>query len=230
MLRTITLIVTLILVTPAYAQPPSLTFGMTKGDASSIPLAVLKAAYKKLGVRVIEKPLPAKRSLAEADLGLTDGEVNRIAAIEGKHPNLIRIKVPVDSFDVVVITLGSDIKIDSLDDLYTLKVGIRSGIQFAERAVKKMPYVTRIKDWDILFDMLAMKRLDAIIATPHTWEEQSTRLGQIDLNMHTPPLKSINLYHYLHKRHLDIVPSITSVLEEMQSSSEIEQIHNSLEK
>lgn len=216
----------LLCATTTIAGPSELTLGMNQGSDSRTPLTVLEATYAKLGIEVIAKAFPARRSLTEADRGNTDGEVSRIAAIEDQHPNLIRVTVPIDYFTVVAITHNLDISIDRIEDLAPYRVGIRTGIRFAEKATAHLPDVVRLAEWDTLFDLLAMGRLDVVIATPLTWQLQTQREGMDNLHILQPPLDTINLYHYLHKRHADLVPVVARTLQNMQSSGELKKLQD----
>ena len=43
-----------------------------------------------------------------------------------------------------------------------------------------------------------------------------------------PPLERIYIYHYLHERHLALVPQVEAVLREMTESGELEQLRAKL--
>lgn len=215
---------------PCLADSKHLSLGIATDVASSVSFAVLTKAYEQLGIEISGKHMPSRRSLAEADMGYSDGEVSRIASIEPQHPNLIRIRIPVDRFSMSAITNSHTETISSLYDIIDLRVGIRTGMRFAELATRDIPDVTTSQNWDILFDMLAEDRIDVVLATPHTWIEQRKRPQLAAIRLHNPPIQEIPLFHYLHKRHADLAPRITQTLRTMSEKGEIEAIRNSILK
>lgn len=201
-----------------------LTLGGAEHEVTMVNLEVLKVAYAKLGLPIEIRPMPAGRSLAEADLGRTDGEVIRIAAIEHQHPDLIRIPVPVNLFEGLAFTCNKTLRITDLESISNLRVGIRTGIRFMERATLGMPHVTTLMDFNLLFDLLCQDRLDVVIATGPTGYLQMKRFRPGTITDHRPPLITMELFHYLHRKREALVPDITATLEAMQKSGEIERI------
>jgi polar amino acid transport system substrate-binding protein len=46
----------------------------------------------------------------------------------------------------------------------------------------------------------------------------------------SPPLERIDIYHYLHERHRDLVPKVGKVIEEMTASGELARLREQLVK
>lgn len=199
----------------------TLNFALPDDEVDHVSLAVLQAAYDRLNIRVTGELMPAGRALAESDVGRTDGEVNRIAAIEQEHANLIRVDVPINFLDGVAYTCNPSLTVKDWDDLHDLRIGVRLGIRFAEQATRGMPNVTYANDYDKLFDLLVLHRLDVVISSRQVGYSQSRRPGCEKLRSLEPPLESLPLYHYLHKRHAELVPAITRILQQMTDSGEI---------
>lgn len=176
-------------------------------------------AYAKLGIDTESKQLPAARSLFMADSGQTDGEVNRTADIETEHPNLVRIEVPVNWLEAVALSCNKTVKAD-LDSISRMRVGIKIGNLYAERLTQKMPAVVKLADETRLLDLLLANRLDVLIINRTLALSLKREPRYNCLTINDPPLLSVPLYHYLHKRHADIVPDITRVLREMHDSGE----------
>jgi ABC-type amino acid transport substrate-binding protein len=214
---------------PAEAQQ-SLVLSCADDLGSRASLAVLSAAYGKLGVEVTAQHFPAKRSLNESSQGLSDGEVNRVKSIGLQFPTLKRITVPVNVLHGVAYTCRKDIVIKSWDDLKQHRVGIRIGIIFAENHTKNIPNLIRMSTYDTLFELLYKGRLDVVISGEIIGKIQARRFGTDCFKAQQPPLLETNLYHFLHQNKQAIIPRITEVLQEMETSGEAEQIRQDTTK
>lgn len=221
-MRQLVFVILLFLVaSPAFADK-TLTFAMPDDEIAYTSLAVLKEAYSRLDLKVEGLTLPASRALEESDAGRTDGEVNRIAAIENAHPNLIRVPVPVNFLEGVAYSCRKKIHVEGWESLRGYRIGIRNGIKFAERGTEGLPNVTRATDYDVLFELLFVGRLDVVIASRQVGSLQFRRSGMDCLVVNEPPLTSLPLYHYLNKRHVTLVPALTHILQEMVDTGEAE--------
>lgn len=218
----ISILLSLVLSLPAQAGSSSLIFGVPENTDPSLALKILEIVYARLDIEITPLPLPGRRSLMEAQLGNSDGEVGRVASIESHHPELIRILVPVDTFKGVGLTMNPSIRIRTLKDLTELRVGILSGIKFAEAITKNTPSLTASQSWDKLFQLLRHNRLDVVIAAHGEWDKQRVKAGFENLLTQDLPIPPICLYHYLHIRHRDIAPRVTRIMEEMVRNGEIE--------
>lgn len=218
-------ILTLLVVIPARAEE-LLTFSTppTQVNAKQT-ITILEKAYAKLGIQIAVKELPSARSLLEANDGRTDGEVHRIAGIESANPNLIRIPVPIRIIEGMAFSCGAPVAVNGWQSIRDLHIGIRAGIKFFENGTKDMNHVSKIASVDHLFTLLFMRRLDVVVVDRSWEQEQRDRDKSSCLVTNEPPIVVIELYHYLHNRHADLVPAITAVLQEMQDSGEIKRIH-----
>lgn len=222
-------ILVLLLAAPALAgETLVLSYGGTSLSLGS--LRVLKTAYARLGVEVRGKLLPAARALQMAEEGLVDGEVNRIAAIEKQYPHLIRIDVPINMVEGVILTcgdtpegMGPDLGM-TLDDVRARRVGIKIGNRYAEIIADGLHQVTRLPDENKLLSLLLAGRLDALLVDRAWAESVAARPGMECLHISLPPLVVTPLYHYLNDRHADLAPRITGMLRAMRDSGEIEDI------
>ncbi|MGE4422051.1 MAG: transporter substrate-binding domain-containing protein [Pseudodesulfovibrio sp.] len=216
-------LVVLALGSPARAME-RLTLGCGDDTMSLASLEVLKAAYARLDVDVDAERLPAARSMEQADSGVVDGEIIRIKAIEGECPNLVRVDVPINHVVGIILTCGRTIDPVTLDKARELRLGVRIGNRYAEKLTGDFPRVLRLPDIDQLLKLLLARRLDAVLVDRY-WAE--TRLGEPGmecLRINEPPVAVLPLYHYLHRRHADLVPAITAELEDMRADGEIQRI------
>jgi polar amino acid transport system substrate-binding protein len=216
-------IVALLLASPALAGE-SLVLGYGGDPLSVASLKVLKEAYGRIGVKVRGERLPAARSLEMAEAGLLDGEVNRIKAIEEEYPRLIRIDVPVNLLEGVVMTCNTSLGHVSMEAIRKLHLGIKIGNRYAEMLTDGMPGVTRLPQEKKLVELLLKGRLDALLVDRAWADAEMAKPGMGCLRVNEPPLVVVPLYHYLNRRHAALAPLITGELRTMRQCGEIDRI------
>ncbi len=218
----LTLTLALSLPSPAMAQTPSLPSSVqlvrTENDPlSDAALAILREAYRRVGVDALSTPLPPERSLTALNAGEYFGDVIHMAGIDTPYPNLVRVPVPVISFDALAFTDGRKLSLGSWADLQAHHVCIRRGIKAIERASEGLPQLSVVNQYAFIFNMLKIGRCDVAVLPHSAWLE-AERLDIKGLHSIDPPLQSWPLYHYVHKSHAAIVPLLTQALQAMQKS------------
>lgn len=208
---------------PAHAEQ-RLEFSFIDAPLSASSLAVLKAAYTKLGIVAEGRPLPPARGLAESDAGRTDSEVHRIKDVETNNDNLIRIEVPINQVEGLAITCGKSVDTSSPDSIRNHRIGIKLGTLYAERLTQGMPNVISRPHEDKLMELLRAGRLDIVIGD-RPWALSLLRQKNNScVVINDPPLVVVPLFHYLHRKHADLVPKITRVLRQMRKTGEMDAI------
>lgn len=188
---------------------------------NKISKEILTEAYKKIDVDVNFQAVPSLRSLVMSDEGKIDGEMHRILGIEKKFLNLIRIPISINKINVVVFTKNKDIIINKIDDLKHYKIGIRRGVQFAENISYGMN-VYKLEKIDQLFNMLQLGRIDIAIETSFAGIKTIKKLNLDGIHISETPILTKKLYHYLNKKHKEIIPLITKSLKEMEKNNIIQ--------
>ena len=218
--------------TSCFATEMELVFSINGGNnndiLSKISIAVLKEAYKNAGIDIKVQVTPSFRSIGFANNGITDGEVNRIMGFEKKFTNLIPIAVPINFVEETVFTTNNiNFKVKGWESLRPYHIGILRGIKSTKKLSNGMKR-TFLTNLEQLFYMLERKRID-IGLTDKILGLEVINLKKIkNVRYLEPPIVTLNLYHYLHKKHKNIVKKITKVLQEMEKLGRIKQIRNEL--
>lgn len=189
---------------------------------------LLKEAYKKLGIKLDIRIQPAARGLSNANLGTIDGEVNRIDGINTQFKNLIKIDVPILLLDIVAVSHTKNLQINNWQDLKSYNIGTLKGLKIAELNLDKVAKYKSISKFENLFNMLNLKRFDVIIAPLLDTLEHIKLKNMNSLIVYEKPLSQIKLYHYLNKKHSNLVPQITKILKEMATDKSIKKYNKSL--
>lgn len=204
----------------------SLTFSAIQdSDNTEICALVLNQAYHRLGIKVTITPYPAKRSLFHANEGLADGELFRIKGMEKKYKNLIRVPVAINQLDAMVMTKSVDFKVTGWSSISPYKSAIRRGVKFSEQGTKGLRRALYNSNLDLGRILLETNDIDLSIIARLNGLQTMLELGDGNqLHFLEPALAAYPLYHYLHKKHADLVPKLVSVLNEMTKNGDIKKI------
>ncbi len=194
--------------------PKRLTLAGIATPEMDASLAVLREAYAELGISVAVERHPGDIALERSISGQLDGEVHRIDGPSERHPALVQVPIPINKFQVAVFSLDRFFVPDTWRDLRGRKVGIVRGILASEQVVRELD-VERVEDDDALFRALMEGRVDVVVApvvVARIWAREKLGSEGLVLNQ---VFDAFLLYHYLHKRHAELVPRLSPILKKM---------------
>lgn len=171
--------------------------------------------FRRLDIESRLIHLPARRALFFANNKTVDGTGPRTAAIEKSFPNLVRVPGNVFQFEFMVYSKDPAISVNGWESLLAYSVGLINGWKIVEQNTANAKLVTRAENYDQLFQMLELGRIDVAVMdrVMAGWE-----LKQLGLDLHAiePPIISQSNYIYVHKEHASLVPEIARVVAEMR--------------
>ncbi len=188
---------------------------LTRADGSGFLDVVAGEAFRRAGVKLRLVKLPAERALLNANAGIEDGDLTRIAGLEAQYPNLIRVPEKLIDWEFSAFSMNSAIP-TNLDALRTHSVAHIKGWKIYEQMMGGAPAVVTAEDSAQLFRLLELKRVEVVLYM--RWmgltkiREQNLQ-GVVALE---PSLATREMYIYLHKRHADLVPKIAAALREIK--------------
>lgn len=210
----------------SYSGPPGplVISSIVNGQTHALAKEVLKQAYERIGRPVEFKPAPARRALASANDGETDGDIARIQGTGKIFTNLVAVPTPVIDFQGVAFTKSVTKSIRTWNDLKGLKIGVVRGVRYAAIGTEGLDRYFA-EDIPHLFKLLADGRIDVAVAGLRAGKiEIRKNHGNSGIRTIGEPLFSAPLYHVLHKRNKAIVPHLDTVLADMAEQGEIDAI------
>jgi polar amino acid transport system substrate-binding protein len=221
----VAIVITLLFSNLVAADPHTLTIAYPpeKNAFHDAAAAIIRKAYQKLGVAIVFEILPGERSLQLSNDGVIDGELVRVAGIAKLYANLIRIPVSHVTAEQMAFGRDATIVINGWQSLARYKLAFHRGYKVAEENTKNMNrYETRTDQ--AAFRMVASGRMDLALANRFTGEKVIRDLKLTNVVMLRPPVEVDPLFHYLNKKHAELVPQITAVLRRMEADGEIKAI------
>ena len=184
---------------------------------------ILKEAYASIGITVTTQEFPGERALQMSNSGAVDGEVNRIHGIVNKYSNLRLVPVAINAIEGIAFTNNPEIKIENWESLRPYAIGLRIGAKFAENGTEGMK-VLPVQTNDLVFRMLSKKRTEVAVSTRIEGILTIKKHGLNNIHLIEPPLETLKLFHFLHKKHQALIPRITKALEEMVLEGRVQAI------
>jgi len=193
------------------------TFPLSTDEQTGFVDVVVKEALGRIGFGLETVRLPAERALINANAGIDDGDLLRIAGLRKTYPNLIQVSEKVIDLEFVVFTKYKKFPVAGWHSLKPYSVAIITGWKILERNITEAAVLTNVKNVNQLFTMLLKDRADTIVYS--RW----VGLGYIKqhhvrgVRILEPPLARRGMYVYLHKKHQHLVPKLAATLRAMKA-------------
>jgi len=208
------------------AVPAARAEKLTLNDPTSPPFAypggkgflpqVLREAFGHCGLQLEIVKLPAERALANANAGIEDGDLSRIAGLQAAYPNLVQVPEQAYFIDFMALTLRSDLRDSRWETLRPLRVGFIRGWKIYEQVLPKGIDATSVGDTRQLLSLLKSGRIDVALHSGSMFQPVAEELGIHGLRLLQPPIALQPMYTYLNKRHARHVPCIAEALRAMK--------------
>ncbi|MCP4352008.1 MAG: transporter substrate-binding domain-containing protein [Desulfobacterales bacterium] len=184
---------------------------------------IIQEAYKRSGIEAEIRHYPGERAVNMANHGKTDGEVFRVAGIDKQYKNLHMVPIAITGTEIVVFSKAVNFQVKGWDSLKPYKISFLKGFKMAEAKTQGMK-VFPTGALEALFKVLDKGRVDIVIESRIGGLSFIKKYGFTGIKPLEPPLETVKVYHYLHKKHQYLVPRITKVLEEMDSKGILKEI------
>lgn len=200
-------------------EPP-----FTTADRDGFLDAVAGEAFRRAGVQLRLVKLPAERGLVNANAGIEDGELCRIAGIEALYPNLVRVPEKLVDWELTAFSKNAVLPAQ-IDVLRTRSIGYMRGWKIYEKKMAGAAYVVTSEDPYQLFRQLQFDRID--VALYERWLGLSLlkRKNIKGVYVLEPPFETREMFIYLHKRHQALVPKIAEALRAIKAEGMYERLY-----
>lgn len=201
---------------------------ITSPDKTGVLDLLYKELSRRLGIEIVIQSLPAERALINANHGIEDGDVCRIAGLDEKYPNLIRVPEAVMSYQMSVFSRNANFKVSGPQSLKPYDVGIITGWKILERNTSEARSVIRVENGEQLFTMLDKGRIDAVVIENIQGVMLIKKMGLRQIRLLQPPFIKGEWYLYLNRMHKSLVPVISAELKAMKRDGTHRRIFDSV--
>jgi len=191
---------------------------------------VLKEAFRRIGYALETVRMPAERALINANRGIDDGDIARVAGLEKKYPNLIQVPESYLTIDMVLFSKNNtEFVVKGWESMLNHSLAIISGWKIMEKNFAKLGDKVEIIKTDNAIQSFTLLEKDRVEFVAYSnWSGlgyiKKNKISNIKL-LH-PPLASPKLYVYLHKKHKSIVPKLADEIKKMKADGTVSDIFN----
>jgi len=186
---------------------------------------IIPEIYKKIDIKVKITPLPGMRAQFMATSGKRDGEIMRIWTYGQENQTTIRVPTPYYYLETMgFIHKDSGIVINSKEDLAKYKLVKVRGVKHTNNISNGMPNVYNLNNTEAMMKFLAAGRCDIALTNTVDGMLAIKKNGLTNIVPIHKPLAFLNLYHYIHEDHKDLVPKVDAVIKKMKASGELDKI------
>jgi polar amino acid transport system substrate-binding protein len=197
----------------------------TTPDRTGFLDVIAGEAFRRVGFELRLVKLPAERALISANEGSEDGELTRIAGLEKRYPNLIRVPEKLVDWEFSAFSMDSTIA-SSWPVIRQRAVGHIKGWKIYEQALAGAERVTTADDAAQLFRLLALKRIEVALYERRLGLVLVKQQGLKGIRPLAPPLATREMFIYLHRRHALLVPKLAAALRAMKREGFYQRVHD----
>lgn len=185
---------------------------------------ITEEMFRRVGHETKVVVVPAERAISNANQGIDDGVIPRIKGMEKLYPNLRMVPEPFMVFDFTAFTRDKAIEVKDWAALKPFEIGIVTGWKILEKKTKGVPSVTKVTTLEQLFGLLKRGRAQVVLAERWMAAHQAKVAGIKDVRVLEPPLASMDMYVYVHKRHEALVTPLAEALRTMKADGAYQRI------
>jgi hypothetical protein len=182
--------------------------------------SVLEKSYAELGYDINYIPVPLGRSLIEVNSGRIDGFLTRTGSITEEYPNLVKVPFSLLQSYILLLTnpkVCGQCTISQLSNVATVK-GFKAFEYYMTKNAIELNLV-QVVNHKQMFGMLAVGRVDGVVL-PHQNPNTLNLKGKWTQHI----LDTYSSYHYVHKKHLKLVPRLRQQFEILQKTGEMKRL------
>lgn len=214
----------------ANAENPVITVSTNNTPLDRQALQELsREAFRRAGLEFRLVSLPSERSLYSANAGEVDGEGLRVAGLSTQYPNLVQVPERYIGVSFVAFAKDAMINVDNgWEGLKPYRVAFITGWKMFEANAAGARVVNKVDKPEQMFRMLESGRVDVALYTRADGVSLLRSLGLSAIAPLSPPLKDVDMYLYLNKKHEAAVPKIAQALRDMKTDGTYNRIMFSL--
>lgn len=198
----------------------TISTGFADNPTVKIVAPIIKEAYKRLNIEVQINNYPWQRALHASNVGIADAELFRSFVSEEEYPNLIKVDSPVYYVEFVACAKDPSIAITGWESIKQYDIGFMRGVKTIEQHTRTMNTAS-VNTAEQAFNMLKADYIDIVVAEYINGLIILRKLGTRDIFILEPPIEQIPVYHFVNKRHADLLPLLKNSLKTMNENGEL---------
>ena len=183
-------------------------------------------AFRRVGHDISISLLPGERSLRNLNEGIDDATLVRISGLENAYPNMVMVPEKIMDFTFVAFSNLASPEIKSWADLEGRDVAFLNGWKIFEANTERTSSVIKASKALSLFSMLEKNRTEVVLFEKWAGLKLVQDMKLENIVMHDRPLAVREMFMYVHRQHLNLVPDLANSLAEMKRDGTYDLIFN----
>jgi len=179
--------------------------------------------FARVGIKLKLIKLPAERALLNANAGIDDGELTRIAGLEKLYPNLVRVPEKLIDWEFTAFAKTTAIPAN-WQDIRRHVVGHITGWKIYEQQLGGDSHVVSTANPAQLFQLLDRNHIEVALYARWMGQAFIQKMGLKGIHRLSPNLSRRQMYIYLNKRYTRVIPKITASLQALKREGFYERI------
>jgi ABC-type amino acid transport substrate-binding protein len=186
---------------------------------------VIAEAFRRAGLGVRFRRVPLQRAIEEANDGVTDGALNRVAEVATSFPNLVVVPTVTERSYVCVYADSQSILAKTREDIARMNIAYIRGVLLIRNTTQGMR-VIEAQDETALDSMLADGQVDAVLRNCVDAELEQLQHRHPSTFIRWPHVWATAALHLvLNKRNAALVPRIDAALARMSHDGLIDKYY-----
>ena len=225
-LTAIAIVATSNIINPSLGQASDYSFASISGLIEQrVGEIVLPKIYASIGIKITINPLPARRAQLMATEGTLDGEIMRIWTYGEENLTTIRVPTPYYKLETTAfVRSDSNIAVQNKGALAGYKIAKVAGVKHTTNITEGLTNVFDVGDTLAVMRMVHKKRMDIGLTNTTDGLQVINNLGLKDIVHLTPPLATLDLYHYIHEDHRNLIPKIDRAILALKKSGDLDKL------
>jgi polar amino acid transport system substrate-binding protein len=207
-------------------KPPLVTSPEQKGFLDTLA----KEVYRRIGIDLDVIILPAERVLVNANAGIEDGCLLRIAGLEKHYPNLVMVPETILDSEFVGYATQVEPAGSGWQSLAPYSVGYITGWKIFDANVQAARMIERVSTPVQLFHMLDAKRVDIVLYERWQGLYLAKQLQVKGVKTLDPPFVTKKMYMYLNNKHAALAPKVAASLAQLKADGSYQSLYDSILK
>jgi polar amino acid transport system substrate-binding protein len=196
----------------------------TTADQKGFVDIIMGEVFRRAGLELKLIKLPAERALLNADLGIIDGDLSRIAGLDKNYKNLIQIPEVLFMWEFVAFSKIS-VNPPDVNHLTKQSIGHLKGWKIYERMFEKASNVITVDTPEQLFLLLKKDRIEVALFERWMGAVQIKKMEIHSAHPLLPPLAKREMFVYLNKKHEKIVPRLVEELRALKRNGFYDKVY-----
>jgi hypothetical protein len=183
-------------------------------------IELMTLVYTQLGYTLKVIDFNHQSALVAANEGVLDGQLGRVKSVTEQYPQLIKINFPILDSNLQLLSYCKTCSIFESDS-----IAIIGSYVAPEEYLTTQHYqgeVIKVKNSSAQLNLLIQQKVSAALVVKFHVKQYLQKLHSLGIN--NQKLHSIRAFHYLNKKHANLVPKVKNILERMAKNGTIEML------